>query len=146
VKRTLMPLAAIAALALAASAPASTTHRSTVKLAKSSLGKVLVNGSGFTVYEFTKDRRNTDMCVKISGCAATWPPLMAHGRPIAGTGVKASLLGTISLPHGRRQVTYGGHPLYLYSGDTSRAETDYVGTPQFGGTWYAANAAGHMVK
>jgi hypothetical protein len=45
-----------------------------------------------------------------------------------------------------RQVTYAGHPLYLYSGDSSPADTSYVGVQQFGGKWYALNAAGHLVK
>jgi predicted lipoprotein with Yx(FWY)xxD motif len=146
VKRTLVALAAIAALALAASAPASPKHQPSLKLAKTGLGKVLVSGSGFTVYEFTRDRRNKDSCVAVRGCAATWPPLTAHAKLTAGAGVKASLLGTITLAHRVKQVTYAGHALYTYSGDISRAETDYVGTPQFGGTWYAANAAGHIVK
>jgi predicted lipoprotein with Yx(FWY)xxD motif len=145
VKRLLIPLAAVAVLALAASASASSS-RATVKLGNTGLGKILERKSGFTLYAFTKDRRNKDKCVAISGCASTWPPLTTGGKPIAGPGVKASLLGTITLAHGVKQVTYAGRPLYTYSGDTSRGEVDYPGTPDFGGTWDAVNAAGHMVK
>jgi predicted lipoprotein with Yx(FWY)xxD motif len=145
-KRLVLPSAAIALLALAASAPASSSNRATVKVGNTSLGKILERKSGFTLYEFTRDRRNKDTCVSVRGCAATWPPLTTGGKPMAGPGVKSSLLGTITLAHGVKQVTYAGHPLYTYSGDSGPGQVDYVSTPEFGGTWNAANAAGHMVK
>jgi hypothetical protein len=43
-------------------------------------------------------------------------------------------------------VTYAGHPLYLYAGDSGAAETSYVGVKQFGGSWYAINGSGHAVE
>ena len=145
-KRIVLLSGAIAMLALAASAPASSNSRATVKVGNTSLGKVLERKSGFTLYEFTRDRRNKDTCVSVRGCTGTWPPLTTGGKPVAGAGVKSSLLGTITLAHGVKQVTYAGHPLYTYSGDSGPGQTDYVGTPEFGGTWNAGNAAGHMVK
>jgi predicted lipoprotein with Yx(FWY)xxD motif len=84
--------------------------------------------------------------VTTSGCAAAWPPLTTSGRPIAGAGVKASLLSMIKLTGGGKQVTYAGHPLYLYKSATERGETSYVGVTSFGGTWDAVNAAGGLVK
>jgi hypothetical protein len=67
------------------------------------------------------------------------------GRPVAGPGVKRSLLGTIKL--GRKtQVTYAGHPLYTYVADTHPAQTSYVNILQFNGRWPALNAAGKEVK
>jgi predicted lipoprotein with Yx(FWY)xxD motif len=117
-----------------------------VQLRRTSLGKILVNASGFTLYRFTIDPRNKDRCVTISGCTQTWPPLTTSGRPIAGAGVKSSLLSTIKLPNGRQQVTYAGHPLYSYQPARERGETEYVGAIQFGGTWDAVNAAGKLVK
>jgi predicted lipoprotein with Yx(FWY)xxD motif len=146
VKRGLIAAVALVALALAASAAAGMTRPATVKLAKSSLGKILVDGSGRTLYMFTKDRRGKDRCVGISGCTGTWPVLSTRGKPVAGAGAKSSLLGTITIAHGVKQVTYAGHPLYTYSGDFGPHQTDYVGTPEFGGTWYAVNAAGRTVK
>ncbi len=115
-------------------------------LRNGSLGKILVNGAGFTLYMFTKDGCNKDQCVTIKQCDRVWPPDTTHGKPKAGAGVSSSLLGTITLKGGVKQVTYAGHPLYRYSGDTTPGATDYVGTPQFGGRWYALNAAGHTVK
>jgi predicted lipoprotein with Yx(FWY)xxD motif len=117
-----------------------------VQLRNTSLGKVLVNASGFTLYSFTRDSRNKNTCVKISECSEIWKGLSASARPTAGPGVKASLLSTITLPGGTKQVTYAGHPLYLYVPASERAETSYVGAMQFGGRWNAVNAAGKTVK
>jgi len=107
---------------------------------------ILVNGRGRTLYAFTKDARNKDRCVTTAGCTGTWPTLTSHGKPHAGPGVKGSMLSTIKLSNGSHQVTYSGHPLYTYVGDSSAAETDYVGAQQFGGTWMAVNGAGKTVK
>jgi predicted lipoprotein with Yx(FWY)xxD motif len=117
-----------------------------VQLRHTSLGKILVDSSGFTLYLFTRDTRNTDTCVKVSGCTSAWPPLRTSGNPTAGPGVKASLLSTIKLPGGGRQVTYAGHALYHYGAASERAETVYVSAEQFGGTWYAVGAVGNTVK
>jgi predicted lipoprotein with Yx(FWY)xxD motif len=140
---TIAVLGAVAvpiASASAAGAPAK------VSLRKTPLGMILVNGRGRTLYAFTKDGKNKDRCMTISGCASTWPVLTSTGKPKAGSGVKSSKLSTIKLSNGSRQVTYAGHPLYTYSGDTSAASTDYVGASQFGGTWPAVNAAGKTVQ
>ncbi len=117
-----------------------------VQLVSTSLGKVLANGRGFTLYMFTRDGRNHDSCAAVSGCLGVWPMLAAHGNTVAGTGVKHSLLGTTKLANGKRQVTYAGHPLYMYSGDFSPHSTAYVGARQFGGMWYALSAGGKSVK
>jgi predicted lipoprotein with Yx(FWY)xxD motif len=149
VKRIVVPsaaLAALAGLAMAAPAGAAAKGPATVKVASSSLGKILVNGSGRTVYMFSKDGRNKDRCATIQTCTSIWPPLTTKGKPVARSGAKASLLGTIKLPSGSLQVTYAGHPLYTYSADVMPHETDYVGTPQFGGTWYAVSSTGGKVK
>jgi predicted lipoprotein with Yx(FWY)xxD motif len=112
----------------------------------SSLGTILVSSSGRTLYEFTRDHAGKNSCAPISGCSEAWPPLKTSGKPIAHSGVKASLLSSINLPGGGKQVTYGGHPLYLYAGDSGAAETSYVGVRQFGGNWYAINGSAHAVK
>lgn len=117
-----------------------------VNLRHTSLGAILVSSSGHTLYEFTKDRARSNSCVKISGCSEIWPALTSKGKPTAGPGVRASLLSTITLPGGSKQVTYAGHALYLYSADSGPGETSYVGEKAFGGTWYAINAAGHTVR
>lgn len=117
-----------------------------VSLRHTELGKILVNAAGFTLYHFSRDPRNKDTCMGTENCPEIWPPLLTSGRPIAGSGVKSSLLSSIRLPNGKRQVTYAGHPLYMYSPSSERGETSYVGFSSYGGTWYALNAAGKSVK
>jgi predicted lipoprotein with Yx(FWY)xxD motif len=144
-------LACVASAATVASADpgAPTAHAgraAVVGLRHTSLGPILVSSSGRTLYEFTRDHANKSSCATISGCSETWPPLKTSGRPTAGAGVKASLLSSINLPRGGKQVTYAGHPLYLYSGDSGPGQISYVGERQFGGMWYALTASGRTVK
>jgi predicted lipoprotein with Yx(FWY)xxD motif len=144
----LLSAVSVSALASAHSGRASVqaSRAAKVGLRHTSLGAILVSSSGRTLYEFTKDRAHSNSCVKISGCSEIWPALTSRGKPSAGPGVRASLLSTIKLPGGSRQVTYAGHALYLYSADSGPGETSYVGEKAFGGTWYAINASGHTVK
>ncbi len=153
-KRTYTLFAVVLTVAASASAvasaqggtPAAHASRATeVVLRHTSLGTILTTSSGFTLYEFTHDRTNEDSCMKARGCSQVWPALETSGKPTAGAGVKASLLSSIRVSGGARQVTYDGHALYTYSAD-SRGSTAYVGVSAFGGSWYAVNASGHAVK
>ena len=147
VRRILTVITAVAMLvSLAATVASASGGRARLLLRKTSVGTILVNDRGFTLYAFSKDVRNKDNCAKISQCLSLWPPVTTNGRPIAGRGVKASLIGTITLRHGVKQVTYAGHPLYTYRGDTSPGQTYYVNFFQFGGFWPAVNASGREVK
>ncbi|MEA2158499.1 MAG: hypothetical protein QOD66_879 [Solirubrobacteraceae bacterium] len=132
--------AVLPALAGAGSAPAK------LQLRKTSVGTILVNGRGFTLYAFATDHRNYDSCIKKPGCLAAWPAVTTHGRPIAGPGVRSSLVGTIRLGNGSQQVTYAGRPLYTYIADRHPGQTNFVNSFSFGGRWPAVNAAGHEVK
>lgn len=154
-KRTYVLLASVLVSAASAATVASaqgsppTAHSSraaTVGLRHTRLGEILVTSSGSTLYEFTKDHADKDSCAAIKGCSEVWPSLKTSGSPTAGSGVKASLLSSIKLPGGGKQVTYAGHPLYTYSGGYGPGETSYVGAKQFGGTWYAIDASGGTVK
>lgn len=125
---------------------ANATRVTKVGLRHTGVGTILVSASGRTLYEFTRDHAHKNTCVKISGCSEIWPALVTSGKPTAGPGIRASLLSTIKLPGGTKQVTYAGHALYLYSGDSGPGETSYVGEKAFGGNWYAINSSGHTVK
>ncbi|HZL49270.1 MAG TPA: hypothetical protein VFC30_09695 [Solirubrobacteraceae bacterium] len=116
----------------------------TVELRNTKLGKILVNASGSILFEFTKDHPKKDVCANISGCSGVWVAMQVQGKPTAGAGLRTSLLSTISLSGGGRQVTYAGHPLYIYT--PAPTLTSYVGARQFGGSWYAINAKGSAVK
>ncbi len=141
----LLAAASASALASARSTPpARSALFSTVELHKTKLGKVLVNSGGSILYIFTRDPARQSRCAKIHGCLAVWPAMPVQGRPSAGSGVRASLLSSIATTEGSRQVTYAGHPLYIYA--AAPKLTSYVGAKQFGGNWYALNAKGEIVK
>lgn len=136
---------ATALTAVTAVAAPSSSPTPTIKLMSTKKGKLLSVG-GFVVYRFSHDgngHKNT--CLKISGCKQFWPGLTTVGTPKAGPGVKKSLLGTITYPGGKHQVTYAGHPIYRYSAGV-KGSTSYVGVDAFGGHWYGVNAAGKSVK
>ncbi|HET6866706.1 MAG TPA: hypothetical protein VFH80_12385 [Solirubrobacteraceae bacterium] len=145
---TILFLAAAAILPVGISHAATSAHAARaakLQLRHTALGSVLVNRGGHTVFVFTRDSRNHDKCTAIAGCTGIWPMVTTSGTPTLGPGVKRSLVGTIKVG-GARQVTYAGHPLYTYIGDAGPGDTSYVGQSQFGGKWFALNAAGQTVK
>jgi predicted lipoprotein with Yx(FWY)xxD motif len=115
----------------------------TVKTAKTSLGTVLVDQSGRTLYFFGKDTGTQSACT--GACATAWPPDTAQGTPTAGSGVDASMLGTAQQMDGTTQVTYNGHPVYTFSKDTKAGDVNGEGINAFGGVWYAAGPSGDPV-
>lgn len=137
---------AIASAQARPSTPAARAARAaTVQLRRTALGNILVDSAGHTLYLFTRDRGARNSCVPVSGCSRVWPALKAAGNPTAGPGVKSSELSSIGVPGGR-QVTYAGHPLYTYVGDTRAGETGYVGIEEYGGFWDALSASGQAVR
>ena len=114
-----------------------------VALAKTPLGRILVDSKGITLYDFVVDKGTTSACY--GACAALWPPLLTHGKPVAGPGVKASLLGTTKRKDGKLEVTYGGHPLYYFVTDRKSGQTTGQGVNQFGGPWWVLSAAGREI-
>jgi predicted lipoprotein with Yx(FWY)xxD motif len=122
-------------------APASGTVVST---ASTSLGRILVDLRGRTLYLFEKDRHGKSACA--GQCATFWPPLIAAGKPRAAAGARASLLGTTKRADGRLQVTYNHHPLYRFAKDTKKGQTNGEGLDAFGAEWYAVSPAGAAVE
>jgi predicted lipoprotein with Yx(FWY)xxD motif len=86
----------------------------------------------------------TSQCA--GACAAAWPPLRATGKPVVGTSLSASKIGTTARSDGKPQVTYNGHPLYLYSADQKPGDTNGQGLNAFGGAWFALSVGGNMVS
>ena len=121
---------------------ATETH-ATVSLRNTKLGRVLVNSTGHTLYLFKKDKNGKSSCS--GSCAKFWPPLLSRGKPTAGPGVKASLLGRTRRSNGSRQVTYNKHPLYTYALDKRAGQTKGEGSFAFGAKWYAVSAKGAAV-
>ena len=125
------------------STAASSSSKGSVALASTKLGKVLVDGSGRTLYLFEADKGAMSKCD--GACASAWPPLTTSGKPTAGAGVVAAKLGTAKRADGTTGVTYDGHPLYTYAGDGSPGQTAGEGLTDFGAPWYALSAAGKTV-
>jgi predicted lipoprotein with Yx(FWY)xxD motif len=114
-----------------------------LRTATTSLGKMLVDSRGRAVYLFQKDRNGKSAC---SGqCASFWPPVIASGKPVAGPGVKTSLLGTTKRADGRLQVTYDHHPLYTFARDTKKGQTSGEGVSAFGAKWFVVSPAGAAI-
>jgi predicted lipoprotein with Yx(FWY)xxD motif len=105
-----------------------------------SIGKVLVDDEGHTVYLFDKDEAHESYCT--GACASVWPPVTTKGMPAVSTGVDASKVSLIRRDDGLMQVAYAGHPLYYYQGDTSSDDTYGQEKDQFGAEWYAITATG----
>jgi predicted lipoprotein with Yx(FWY)xxD motif len=114
-----------------------------VQIAKTRLGRILVDSRGITLYDFVADKGRTSVCY--GACAALWPPLLTHGKPVAGRGVRAALLGTTKRKDGKLEVTYGGHPLYYFVSDRKPGQTTGQGLDQFGGPWWALSPAGREI-
>ncbi len=138
-------LGALGALGFLAAGIALGANRSsaTVSLHTTKLGPVLVSSTGRTLYLFAKDAGSRSSCS--GSCATYWPPLLVRGKPTAGAGVKASLLGTAKRSNGRLQVTYNRHPLYTYALDKRAGQTSGEGSLAFGARWWAVSARGTAV-
>jgi predicted lipoprotein with Yx(FWY)xxD motif len=151
VRAAAVPLAALTFAGLGVSAAGASTapeaaakaKPATVRVAKTDLGKVLVNSKGRTLYMFLADQGTTSACS--GACAANWPPLRASGTPKAGKGAKASLLSTSPRSDGKAQVVYNGHPVYTFQKDTKAGDTTGQGVNAFGAQWFAVSGTGNQV-
>jgi len=145
----------VAAIAVAQSGSAAATgvqraargaQADTVKVANSMIGPLLVNHAGYTVFFFTKEKRDSDLCARIKDCMKDWPPVTTADAPLAGPGVNPALLGSIPYQGSLRQVTYAGHPLHTYRLDYGRASMMNIGNKQYGGKWYALTPSATVIK
>ena len=149
---TALAVAAFGTGASAATAPPQATDgpsatvsaaKRTVNVRRTSLGRILVDSRGRTLYLFKKDTGRKSKC--FGACATFWPPLRASGKPTAGSGVRASKLGTTRRSDGKPQVTYNGHPLYRFAQDTKAGETNGEGLTAFGARWFVVSPAGKQI-
>jgi predicted lipoprotein with Yx(FWY)xxD motif len=107
----------------------------TLMKVKTSIGPVLADSKGFTLYWYSKDTRMASACT--GGCATAWPPVI--GKPAAAMGVRLTgKLGTITRAGGMMQATYKGHPLYTYAGDTAPGQVKGNG---LGGVWHVLHVS-----
>ena len=111
-----------------------------VQVAKTKLGRILVNAQGRTLYLYMKDRGTTSACSR--RCSQVWPPATVSGAPTAGPGVEAAKLTTTRGADNTRQLVYNGHPLYTLTADVRPGQINGEG---FLGTWYVISAAGKRI-
>jgi predicted lipoprotein with Yx(FWY)xxD motif len=130
-------------LGVASASSSSAKAGTKVATANTTLGRILVDSHGRTLYLFARDKKGKSACS--GACAAYWPPLIASGKPHAANGAKASLLGTTRRADGRLQVTYRHHPLYKYAGDAGRGQTNGQGLDDFGGKWWVLSPTGNKI-
>lgn len=113
----------------------------TLQLADSSLGKILVDSDGNTLYLFGKDAPDAPACD--TGCLGTWPALVSAGAATVGEGLGLEDVGTVTAADSATQVTFYGHPLYSFAGDAAPGDVNGQG---IGGVWYVVDAEGNAVK
>jgi predicted lipoprotein with Yx(FWY)xxD motif len=117
---------------------------SVVSTKTGSLGTFLVDANGRTLYLWDADHGSKSACT--GACAQAWPPLTTTATPKAGGAVKASLLGETKRADGSREVTYAGHPLYTFAGDTQAGQTTGQGNDGFGAPWWVVTPAGKALQ
>jgi predicted lipoprotein with Yx(FWY)xxD motif len=123
----------------AASGSAAAT--STVITTESASGsKFLISGTGHAIYLWAKDGKNSSACT--GACASAWPPVPATGKVTASGSAVSSDLGTITRSDGTKQVTYDGHPLYYFAGDSGPGQANGQGSDNFGAKWWLVSPSG----
>jgi predicted lipoprotein with Yx(FWY)xxD motif len=120
------------------------TKTATVRVANSRLGRILVDSSGRTLYLFKADVGMRSAC--FGACATAWPPLRTGGKPAVHSGARAALVGSTKRSGGARQVTYNGHPLYLFIKDHKPGDVTGQGVTAFGAAWFAVSPAGKPIS
>ena len=133
------PVAAPAARARAA-APAGPALTASPTAA---LGTVVVDGTGYTLYRFDKDKPKPSKSNCNGSCATQWPPVLvasaAEAKEVKLDGVDARAVNTVKRADGKLQLTIGGWPVYRYSGDKAAGDTTGQGV---GKVWFAVTPAG----
>jgi predicted lipoprotein with Yx(FWY)xxD motif len=129
---------ASAAATPTAEASAASMSGDTVMVVKNpTLGNILVDSNGMTLYMFLKDNGTTSACT--GTCAGNWPALTS-ASPTAGSGADATLLGTVP---DTNQVTYNGHLLYTFAKDKNPGDINGEGLLN---AWYAVSPTGEAVQ
>lgn len=139
------PVTSVASPAAGGSSPSNAS----VTLSASSVvgvGTVLVDGNGRTLYVLASEKGGKITCTAAGGCTTIWPAVVlpsGMSKGIAGSGVQASLLGTVNDPAGGVRVTYGGWPLYTFKADTASGTAKGQNLKDSFGLWSALSPSGN---
>lgn len=122
--------------------PAAAATATIVKAVSSQYGHIVADARGQAFYLFGKEDSGRTECY--GACATRWPPVLVKGQPAAGPGAQSRLLGTTRRHGGRLQLTYAGHPIYYYAGD-SPGRVLCQAANEFGGLWLVLRPSGKPV-
>jgi predicted lipoprotein with Yx(FWY)xxD motif len=114
-----------------------------ISTASGSDGTFLTGAGGRALYLWVADSGGMSSCS--GACAKAWPPLTTKGKPIAGSGVKSSDLGTVKRSDGTTQVTYKDHPLYYFIEDKGKGSIKGQGSDAFGADWWLVGPSGAAI-
>ena len=117
-----------------------TAATSSLRVAQTPLGGILVDGQGRTLYALTKDTNGTPTCT--GACATAWPPAVVNTTVLAGPGVTAPTTA-VDAPGGGKMLKAGKWPLYRFAGDAAPGDTNGQGS---GGVWFVVGANGQLIK
>lgn len=123
--------------------PAASSSGASVMSASTSLGKIITDSQGRTLYLFSHDTGKKSTCT--GACASNWPPFTAASKPAASGGISAGALTLVKRSDGSKQVTLNGHPLYYFAGDQSAGQTNGQGVDEFGAEWWTVGPSGTKV-
>ena len=123
---------------IAAHAAPSTS--SSVTLAQTSLGTILADNQGRTLYALTKDTKGIPTC--IDACANAWPPAIVNGAVSPDSGITAPTT-VVDAPGGGQMLKVGKWPLYRFAGDAAAGDINGEGS---GGVWFVVGADGTLIK
>ncbi|HTX13328.1 MAG TPA: hypothetical protein VME22_32220 [Solirubrobacteraceae bacterium] len=137
------PTPAAAATTSSTASTAAAGSGAVIGTAKAHGHTYLTGKSGHAIYLWVADKGSTSSCS--GACAQAWPPVTTTGTPTAGSGVTASMLGMTKRSDGTEQVTYDGHPLYYFVGDTSASSTAGQGSDGFGAKWWLVAPSGSAI-
>ena len=126
------------------SKPAETKPAAGSALTIKAANGMLADAEGRTLYLWEADQGDQSACD--GPCAQAWPPLTTNTKPEAGEGVDAALLGTSKRADGTLGVTYAGHPLYYFQGDTAAGQVNGQGSDGFGAKWWAVSPSGSAIE
>jgi predicted lipoprotein with Yx(FWY)xxD motif len=124
--------------------PPTTNPSFSLTVQDSPVGPILATGEGATLYDFVPDTPTHSACLNV-GCVFQWPPLLVSNATQVGPGVTRSFVGTLKRPDGSTQLSYNGHPLYLYIRDTKAGEVTGQAVDQGGGLWYVLSPSGKEI-
>ncbi|MCZ2401851.1 hypothetical protein IV498_01295 [Paenarthrobacter sp. Z7-10] len=135
------PASSAAATAGSSGSSGSAAETSKLAVSTSSLGQIIVDGAGMTVYVFDKDVANSGKSNCSGGCLASWPPVIAkRGAPsLAGISAK---VGTIPTANGAKQVTINGLPVYYFAADRAAGDTKGQSVNNI---WWVLDSAGTRI-